>query len=307
MYLIYMERHSKIARLLAGIASLEHGEHSYSYNTNGRELACRIDQLMSKRLMTSSAVSLDHVVRKFQSKRLLEEEELGKKSGEVAISGGGEYVLKLVTMNDLRKLEKIVDDYVKYVTASPQTLLARILRVFTMKTLDFDTNDAFILMQSVRPAGKHVVFDVKGCIEGRWLAEEGIVSTSFGRDQDLLDSKYLLVLQENSDRFGSVLKQLGEDTRFLLSHNIMDYSLLISFSEEQTQLPGSVQLSDGTYCTLGLIDYLQEYNMVKKMEGAFKGLFKNASELSSVDSQKYSERMIDFVLQKIFAKGSHSH
>jgi len=98
------------------------------------------------------------------------------------------------------------------------------------------------------------------------------------------------------------VKQLREDIQFLASHNIMDYSLLISFSEEHSHLHNTVELKDGSYCTVGLIDYLQEYSIVKRMEGALKGIFRNQTELSSVDTQAYSKRLLDFVENKLLAE-----
>jgi hypothetical protein len=57
-----------------------------------------------------------------------------------------------------------VDDYVKYLTNNQQSLLARIIKAFTVRTLDFDINDGYLLMECIRPAGKHIAFDVKGSL-----------------------------------------------------------------------------------------------------------------------------------------------
>jgi len=57
-----------------------------------------------------------------------------------------------------------VDDYIKYLTNNQQSLLARIIKAFTVRTLDFDINDGYLLMECIRPAGKHIAFDVKGSL-----------------------------------------------------------------------------------------------------------------------------------------------
>lgn len=210
--------------------SLERNEHDFECAFGGKVLHCRIDQLWSKKLAPLSQISLGQVISKFQERRLLEEDELGKKSPEIVFSGGGDYVLKLVTVNDLRKMEKILDDYVQHILANPQTLLAKTVKVFTLRTTDYDVNDGYLLMECVRPACKHMAFDIKGSLEGRSHAEEGLPIHSFGKDFDLLNSKYLAVLRENRASFQSLLKQLQDDINFLVGHNIMDYSLIISFS-----------------------------------------------------------------------------
>lgn len=62
-------------------------------------------------------------------------------------------------------------------------------------------------------------------------------------------------------------RQLKEDLRFLTEHLIMDYSLIVSFYKcsEGKAMRNQVKFEDGTYCALGIIDYLQEYNTIKKM------------------------------------------
>lgn len=79
-------------------------------------------------------------------------------------------------------------------------------------------------------------------------------------------------------------ERLKEDLEFLKKHMVMDYSMILCFYREapQKELRNQVKLEDGSYCSFGLIDYLQEYNTIKKMEGAFKGLFKT-TEISTVD------------------------
>lgn len=69
----------------------------------------------------------------------------------------------------------------------------------------------------------------------------------------------------------------------MCKNNIMDYSLMICFYDQQNrEMKGQHKLTNGTYCSIGIIDYLQEYNTLKRMAGAFKGLFKNA-EISTTD------------------------
>ena len=71
----------------------------------------------------------------------------------------------------------------------------------------------------------------------------------------------------------------------------MDYSLLITFGKEE---PVHKYIKIGqVYITLGIIDYLQEFNSLKKMESRLKGWFK--TDISSIESQQYGDRLINFL------------
>lgn len=76
----------------------------------------------------------------------------------------------------------------------------------------------------------------------------------------------------------------------------MDYSLLISFFRREggKAVRGQVSLQDGSFCAIGIIDYLQEYNTIKRMAGVLKGFFK-ATEVSATDCEAYAKRMLMFV------------
>lgn len=54
---------------------------------------------------------------------------------------------------------------------------------------------------------------------------------------------------------------------------------------------------------LGIIDILQEYNMTKKIERAYKSLQFDSISISAVDPEFYSHRFLDFI-QKVFPENA---
>lgn len=54
---------------------------------------------------------------------------------------------------------------------------------------------------------------------------------------------------------------------------------------------------------LGIIDILQEYNMGKKIEHAYKSIQFDSVSISAVDPTFYSERFLEFI-QKVFPPGA---
>ncbi|CAH8259941.1 unnamed protein product [Arabidopsis lyrata] len=56
---------------------------------------------------------------------------------------------------------------------------------------------------------------------------------------------------------------------------------------------------------LGIIDILQEYNMTKKIEHAYKSLHFDSLSISAVDPTFYSQRFLEFI-KKVFPQNNHS-
>ncbi|KAG6596498.1 Phosphatidylinositol 4-phosphate 5-kinase 9, partial [Cucurbita argyrosperma subsp. sororia] len=57
---------------------------------------------------------------------------------------------------------------------------------------------------------------------------------------------------------------------------------------------------------LGIIDILQEYNMSKKIEHAYKSLQFDSISISSVDPTFYSQRFLQFIIQRVFPQNARA-
>ena len=57
---------------------------------------------------------------------------------------------------------------------------------------------------------------------------------------------------------------------------------------------------DGMYLYhLGIIDYLQDFNLSKKGENAFKGLIDDGTQISAVHPKPYAERFFRFMQETV--------
>ncbi len=107
-------------------------------------------------------------------------------------------------------------------------------------------------------------------------------------------------------------EQVGKDSEFLESHNIMDYSLLVGISRDQrgtipNQTPlkskslfrlveGGTPSRTGEVYYFGIIDILQQYNLRKKLEHSLKSMAVDCpEELSCIDPPRYSCRFNKFL------------
>jgi len=115
-------------------------------------------------------------------------------------------------------------------------------------------------------------------------------------------------------------KVLNSDLSLLRELNLMDYSLLliiISFPEPNDSEYNNIikdihnekmvkrifvsKNSKYIYC-LGIIDYLQSFNMSKFLENKYKKLIfgEKIKDVSAVDPLMYATRMLNFANQNIF-------
>lgn len=75
-----------------------------------------------------------------------------------------------------------------------------------------------------------------------------------------------------------------------------------SRAEQVMENQGDEQMFHGVYDVvlyLGIIDILQDYNMGKKIEHAYKSLQFDSLSISAVDPTFYSRRFLEFI-QKVF-------
>jgi hypothetical protein len=72
---------------------------------------------------------------------------------------------------------------------------------------------------------------------------------------------------------------IKKETSYLQQSRIMDYSLMVVVTRVESANPGirCIAIDTDKYLTIGIIDYLQDYNPSKKLESKMKtflGMFK---------------------------------
>mmetsp|Transcript_17044 Transcript_17044/g.17725 ORF Transcript_17044/g.17725 Transcript_17044/m.17725 type:complete len:189 (-) Transcript_17044:86-652(-) len=123
----------------------------------------------------------------------------------------------------------------------------------------------------------------------------------------------------SQDSIQDITYTLEQDLAFLREMNLMDYSLLLiimNFPEnEDPDFENVISMfgnpryyrkifksrtSKYIYC-LGLIDYLQVFNLSKFLENKYKSLFycSEVKFISAVDPTNYAQRMKDFLKENL--------
>ncbi|KAK6146796.1 hypothetical protein DH2020_020665 [Rehmannia glutinosa] len=172
------------------------------------------------------------------------------------------FIIKQVTKTELESFDEFAPEYFKYLTDSlssgSPTCLAKVLGIYQVSVKHSkggrETKMDLMVMENLffrRSISK--VYDLKGSARSRYNSD------TTGANKVLLDMNLLETLRTNPILLGSKSKRRLEravwnDTSFLASVDVMDYSLLVGVDEERKEL------------VLGIIDYMRQYTWDKHLE-----------------------------------------
>lgn len=214
----------------------------------------------------------------------------GKSNVYFAKSLDERFIVKQVTKTELDSFEEFAPQYFKYLmdslsTGSP-TCLAKVLGIYQVtvkhpKSGKQTKMDMMVMENLFFRRNISRVYDLKGSARSRYNAD------TTGKDKVLLDMNLLETLRTRPIFLGSKAKRSLEravwnDTSFLASIDVMDYSLLVGVDDEGKEL------------VLGIIDFMRQYTWDKHLETWVKasgilGGPKNASP-TVVSPMQYKKR-----------------
>ncbi|KAI3512463.1 hypothetical protein L1887_19779 [Cichorium endivia] len=199
------------------------------------------------------------------------------------------FIIKQVTKTELESFIKFAPAYFKYLsesigTGSP-TCLAKILGIYQvtkqMKGGKESKMDVLVMENLLFGRNLTRLYDLKGSSRSRYNAD------SSGSNKVLLDQNLIEAMPTSPIFVGNRAKRLLEravwnDTAFLASIDVMDYSLLVGVDEEKHEL------------VLGIIDFMRQYTWDKHLEtwvkaSGFLGGPKNASP-TVISPKQYKKR-----------------
>lgn len=169
------------------------------------------------------------------------------------------FIIKQVTKTELESFLVFAPEYFKHLTNSlctgSPTCLAKILGIYQVTVKHSkgakDVKMDLMVMENLlfgRTATQ--IYDLKGSLRNRYNTDSSGV---------LLDQNFIEAMLTSPVFVGNKAKHLLEravwnDTAFLTSINVMDYSLLVGVDEERREL------------ILGIIDYMRQYTWDKHLE-----------------------------------------
>jgi hypothetical protein len=247
----------------------------------------------------------------------------GKSGSVMFISPDQKYVLKGISAGELRVLqEEFLKEYARHLSQFPNSLLPRFYGAFRITTPS--ETYRFVIMNNVFSPDSRidVIYDLKGSRLGRAATRDSKKSNRVVVQKDLdFEENNRTLLMERTTQLCFEL-QMETDVAFLQRLNVMDYSLLvgISFISPSPESPPiqitedesifrreqggfRARMPDGTLLLeiyyLGIIDVLQQFNFTKAVESSMKSIAYDKNEISSVNSEMYAQRFINFIKRGI--------
>lgn len=169
------------------------------------------------------------------------------------------FIIKQVTKTELESFLVFAPKYFKHLTNSistgSPTCLAKILGIYQVtikhsKGVKDVKMDLMVMENLLFGKTATRIYDLKGSLRNRYNPDSSGV---------LLDQNFIEAMLTSPVFVGNKAKHLLEravwnDTSFLTSINVMDYSLLVGVDEERREL------------ILGIIDYMRQYTWDKHLE-----------------------------------------
>ncbi|KAJ4848118.1 hypothetical protein Tsubulata_026169 [Turnera subulata] len=200
------------------------------------------------------------------------------------------FIIKQVTKTELESFMEFGPAYFKYLsesisTGSP-TCLAKILGIYQVSSKHIKGGketkmDVLVMENLLFRRNVTRLYDLKGSSRSRYNADTS------GNNKVLLDQNLIEAMPTSPIFVGNKAKRLLEravwnDTSFLASIDVMDYSLLVGVDEERHEL------------VLGIIDFMRQYTWDKHLETWVKtsgilGGSKNTTP-TVISPQQYKKR-----------------
>ncbi|XP_024983824.1 phosphatidylinositol 4-phosphate 5-kinase 6-like isoform X3 [Cynara cardunculus var. scolymus] len=289
----------------------------------------------------------------------------GKSGSFFYLTNDDKYMIKTMKKSEVKVLKRMLPAYFEHVKSFENTLVTKFFGLHCVKLSGpIQKKVRFVIMGNLlcTEVPIHRRFDLKGSSHGRITdkPESEIDANTTLKDLDL---KFIFRLQK--DWFQEFCSQVNKDCDFLEQERIMDYSLLVGISFQDTEategkphrsstfsyartctdtlvqlieredvdlnptrwasvrlginMPARVEFTvrshetqlvgepTGEFCNVilffGIIDILQDYDISKKLEHAYKSFQYDSTSISAVDPRLYSKRFRDFIF-RVFADDS---
>lgn len=215
----------------------------------------------------------------------------GRSNAKVFFTADQEFVVKTITRNERKFfIRTVLEDYAERIEKNNSYLV----RILGMYRLSSSGTDYIVMENIVKQHNMAVIFDIKGSTVNRNVEGDfDYKNPPYGlllKDLNLKASGYKINLSCNQKN--ELIEGLFADLQLLSKHEIIDYSLLISFFKPHTEVKSRYTLtsSDQTYA-FGIIDYMQSFTLSKASERCLKKIFHRGKQISVESPDFYKERL----------------
>ncbi|EGC32690.1 hypothetical protein DICPUDRAFT_37984 [Dictyostelium purpureum] len=213
-------------------------------------------------------------------------------------SSEGDYLIKTIPSNEEAVLKNILPAYVQHLQKYPNSLLIKLLGCYSLQTKS-RAEMKFLVMNNLffTPLPIAEKYDLKGSTIGRHqiTIEDKMAQIA------LKDLDFKRILDIGTEFKAPLLEQIEHDTKFLESHNICDYSLLVgvhiidensplALTSDDQNIGGILSKNKKEVYFIAIIDTLTPWNFSKQYENFFKSIIHDGTKISAISPSAYRKR-----------------
>lgn len=226
----------------------------------------------------------------------------GKSKSFFAKTLDDRFIIKEIKRTEYDSFMKFAPEYFKYINESfdmgNQTCLAKVLGIYQVTVRESKNGKEMrhdLMVMENLSFGRNIIrqYDLKGALHARFNP----ATNNFGEvllDQNFVNDMNSSPLYVSNRAKRRLQRAIWNDTAFLNSINVMDYSLLVGVDAEKKEL------------VCGIIDYLRQYTWDKQLETWVKSSLIPKNVLPTVVSPKeYKRRFRKFMSAHFLSVPDH--
>ncbi|KAG8126951.1 hypothetical protein E2320_022056 [Naja naja] len=197
------------------------------------------------------------------------------------VTSDDEFIIKTVMHKEAEFLQKLLPGYYMNLNQNPRTLLPKFYGLYCVQS--GGKNIRVVVMNNILPrvVKMHLKYDLKGSTYKRRASKkEKDKSSPTYKDLDFMQDMPEGIMLD-ADTFNALVKTLQRDC--LVTVNGKGERLLLH---------------------VGIIDILQSYRLIKKLEHTWKALVHDGDTVSVHRPSFYAERFFKFMTNTVFRKSS---
>ena len=164
-------------------------------------------------------------------------EGAGRSGSFFFFSHDRKFVVKTMTKAELNLVKRMMPNYYTYLSTNPDSLISKILGIFTVEAESFSTVHIMLMENTVRlkdPKRLKFIFDLKGSTVDRLVTGKPDSSATLKDVNFILTKKrYPNLTTLDSKSNAKLIENMRNDVIFLKSFSLMDYSMLIAIETSE--------------------------------------------------------------------------
>jgi 1-phosphatidylinositol-4-phosphate 5-kinase len=241
---------------------------------------------------------------------LFEMSSSGRSGSFFYSSHDNRYILKTIPHAESQTLRRMLPGYYEHIVKYPNTVLTRFFGLHAIAR--GGTKLIFIVMQNMflNQLPINDTYDLKGSTVNRSTPQELRVAGVALKDNDFDKRKCFVAAADRS----ALLKQIRDDSQFLASLNLNDYSFLLGIHVSADAIEQSAKRTDASRYSsfqrfyggmqsttgrevyyVGIIDVLTDYGLKKMGEHLSKAVLYDSKQVSCVPPAEYQCRFVDYL------------